>query len=308
MAQVPFSKLGILLTGGKDDLPEMPLEFWNEDVFVGLASTFGELLSIDSITASKCCLNFSRMYIGVREGTYMPVFMAFHSKLGVHNQKLVYETITFTYFLCLKADHKENQCPKVDKQKLKDPDTLDISKDLPHPPCPMAKGKKKLIWRCKTSKASATQDSKVEKQQSPRQNGSLQEDPKKDPKEDPLVEGPMEVELELNGEELETPYPLASLRIVTPCSNGRQVSPQKTRPEDPQTYPLGSGFDNLEAKPVVKGLEEKILKLINNSSLDQIAHWEEWIDSYSLDSLDDWNMKKNITRRTNLVISPLFPE
>lgn len=34
-------------------LPEMPLEFWNEDVFVGLAISFGEILSIDPIIASK---------------------------------------------------------------------------------------------------------------------------------------------------------------------------------------------------------------------------------------------------------------
>lgn len=96
-------------------LPEFPLEFWNEDVFVGLASTFGELLSTDPITASKRHLKFSRICIGVREGIDMPAFMAFHSKLGVHNQKLVYETIPFTYFLCLKADHKANQCPKAEK-------------------------------------------------------------------------------------------------------------------------------------------------------------------------------------------------
>lgn len=66
-------------------LPEFPLEFWNEDVFVGLVSTFDELLSIDPIIASKHCLKFSRICIGVKEGTNMTVSVAFHSKLGVHN-------------------------------------------------------------------------------------------------------------------------------------------------------------------------------------------------------------------------------
>ena len=96
-------------------LPKLPLEFWNEDIFVGIARTFGELLSIDPTTASKRRLNFSRICIGVREGTDMPVSIALHSKLGVHTQKLIYETIPFAYFLYLKAGHKAHQCHRVEK-------------------------------------------------------------------------------------------------------------------------------------------------------------------------------------------------
>ena len=48
-------------------LPELPLEYWNEDVFGGIARTFGELLSMDLITASKRHLNFASICIGVRE-------------------------------------------------------------------------------------------------------------------------------------------------------------------------------------------------------------------------------------------------
>ena len=89
-------------------LPELPLEFWNEGIFVGLASTFGEILSIDPITTSKRCLNYACICIGVREGTDMPKNMAFHSKIGVHVQKLIYEIVPFAYFLYLKAGHKAN--------------------------------------------------------------------------------------------------------------------------------------------------------------------------------------------------------
>ena len=70
---------------------------------------------MDLITASKKCLNFSHIYIGIREGKDMPETMAFHSKLGVHIQKLIYETIPFAFFLFLKVGHKAHQCPRVEK-------------------------------------------------------------------------------------------------------------------------------------------------------------------------------------------------
>ena len=87
-------------------LPKLPLEYWNEDVFGGIARTFGELLSTDPITASKRRLNFVHICIGVREGIDMPDFIDLHSKLGVHNYKIIYETIPFACFLCLKDGHK----------------------------------------------------------------------------------------------------------------------------------------------------------------------------------------------------------
>ena len=124
-------------------LLELPLEYWNEDVFGGIARTFGELFSTDSITASKCRLNFARICIGVREGTDMPEFVALHYKLGVHNQKIIYETIPFACFLCLKAGHKAHQCPSAAKKKITKP----ISRDLPMKSsmCPFGKGKMKML-------------------------------------------------------------------------------------------------------------------------------------------------------------------
>ena len=73
---------------------------------MGIVRTFGKLLSMDLITASTCHLNYAHICIRVSEGTDMPEFIALHSKLGVHNQKIIYETIPFACFLCLKAGHK----------------------------------------------------------------------------------------------------------------------------------------------------------------------------------------------------------
>ena len=84
-------------------LQELLLEFWNADVFVGLASSFRELLSIDSIKASKRCPTYAQICIGVREGADMPEIVAFHSKLGVHVKKLIYEMVPFACFLCFKS-------------------------------------------------------------------------------------------------------------------------------------------------------------------------------------------------------------
>ena len=100
-------------------LLELPLEFWNEDVFVGVARSFGMLLSIDLTTASKRCLSYAHICIGVGEGVDMPEVVTFHSKLGVHNQKLIYETIPFACFHCLKSRHKANQCPKSKVERKK---------------------------------------------------------------------------------------------------------------------------------------------------------------------------------------------
>ena len=99
-------------------LPELPLEFWNEEVFVGVASSFGELLSINLTTASKRHLTYAHICIGVVEGVDMLEYVSFHSKLGVHKQKMIYKMILFAYFNCLKYGHKANKCPnpKADKK------------------------------------------------------------------------------------------------------------------------------------------------------------------------------------------------
>lgn len=58
-----------------------PLEFWNEDVFVGVEKSFSEILSIDLIMTSRRRLTYARICIIVREGDDMPKVVCFHFKL-----------------------------------------------------------------------------------------------------------------------------------------------------------------------------------------------------------------------------------
>ena len=88
---------------------------------MGVANSFGELLSIDSIIASKSRLTYARICIGVREGDDMPEVVCFHSKLGTHIQKMDYESVPFACFHSLKTRHKVNQCLKVKKENKKFP-------------------------------------------------------------------------------------------------------------------------------------------------------------------------------------------
>ena len=52
--------------------PELPLEYWHEDVLVGIANSFGELLSIDLVTGAKKRLTYARICVGVVKGQDMP--------------------------------------------------------------------------------------------------------------------------------------------------------------------------------------------------------------------------------------------
>ena len=110
-------------------LPELPLEFWNKDLFVGVENYFGEILSIDPIIASRSRLTYAWICIGVREGDYMPEVVSFHSKLGTHTQQLDYESAPFACFHYLKFGHKENQCPKVKSKKKRIPSSSNLGKE-----------------------------------------------------------------------------------------------------------------------------------------------------------------------------------
>ena len=99
------------------------MEFWNDTIFAGVAKSFGELLLIDLTTVSKRRLTFSCICVGVVEGVDMPDFVSFHSKLGVHKQKMTYEMIPFVCFNCLKSRHKASKCPNAKEVKKGPPPT-----------------------------------------------------------------------------------------------------------------------------------------------------------------------------------------
>ena len=64
-------------------LPGLPLEFWVEDVFQGIAHTFVELLSLDPVTISRKRMSYARFCVGVTQGVDMPDSISLTSKLGI---------------------------------------------------------------------------------------------------------------------------------------------------------------------------------------------------------------------------------
>lgn len=93
----------------------MPLEYWAESIFFGIASSFGELLSIDPVIASKRRLTHARFYVGVAPEADMPEQIDLVSKLGTWKQHIEYETIPFACFHCKKVGHWAKSCPKKQK-------------------------------------------------------------------------------------------------------------------------------------------------------------------------------------------------
>lgn len=103
-------------------LPGLPLEYWAESIFSRIASSFGELLSIDPVTASKRRLTHARFCVGVAPEADMPEQIDLVSKLGTWKQHIEYETIPFACFHCKKVGHWAKSSPnkqKVEPKKLK---------------------------------------------------------------------------------------------------------------------------------------------------------------------------------------------
>lgn len=83
-------------------LLSLSLEHCNEEVFKGIAKSFGELLSIDPMTTAKSRLVFARIYINVNQMTDMSHSIDIISKLGKWSQAIEYESLSFTCFHCKK--------------------------------------------------------------------------------------------------------------------------------------------------------------------------------------------------------------
>ena len=83
-------------------LPSLPLEFWHEDIFKGIASSFGKLVAIDNFTASKSKLQCARIYVKVSHLKNLPEKVELISKLGKRMQEIIFEDIPNTCFVCKK--------------------------------------------------------------------------------------------------------------------------------------------------------------------------------------------------------------
>ncbi|XP_057848241.2 uncharacterized protein LOC131058428 [Cryptomeria japonica] len=92
-------------------LPGLPMEYWEEDVFVGIANSFGELIAIDPVMASRRRLIYARICVGVEPEMDMPEEIEIESKLGKPMQNIVYESIPFACFHCKKVGNWAKKCP-----------------------------------------------------------------------------------------------------------------------------------------------------------------------------------------------------
>ncbi|XP_059076573.1 uncharacterized protein LOC131875882 [Cryptomeria japonica] len=63
-------------------LSSLPMEFWFEDVFKGISSSFGDLLAIDSMTTARKRLVYARICVNVCQNTDMQSSIEIFSMLG----------------------------------------------------------------------------------------------------------------------------------------------------------------------------------------------------------------------------------
>ena len=68
---------------------------------------------MDHVTVSWRRMNYTRLCVGVYQGTDMPKSILLKSKLGIWDQHIEYESIPFTYFHCKKSGHWAKNCPSL---------------------------------------------------------------------------------------------------------------------------------------------------------------------------------------------------
>ena len=96
-------------------LPSLPLEFWHEDIFKGIASSFGELVALDNATASRSKLQSARLYVKVAKLNHLPDKVELISKLGKRMQEVVFEDLPNACYACKKLRHLVKKCPNRSK-------------------------------------------------------------------------------------------------------------------------------------------------------------------------------------------------
>ena len=83
-------------------LPGLLLEFWHEDIFKGIASSFGELVALDNATATRSKLHTARLYVKVADLNHLPDKVELISKLGRTLQEISFEDLPNACFACKK--------------------------------------------------------------------------------------------------------------------------------------------------------------------------------------------------------------
>ncbi|XP_057867841.2 uncharacterized protein LOC131075066 [Cryptomeria japonica] len=133
-------------------LPSFPLKFWHEDVFKGLASSFWELLSVDSMMAARKRIVYVPICVCVNQNTDLPSSVDIISKLGKLTQQVELETMSFVCFNCKKSGHWTKNYP-LQIDKVVAPSKINFGlKNGPH----------EKTWREKTSKVVHNEDGSIE--------------------------------------------------------------------------------------------------------------------------------------------------
>ncbi|XP_057824278.2 uncharacterized protein LOC131036411 [Cryptomeria japonica] len=97
--------------------PGLPLDYQDEDIFVGLATCFGELLSVDLMTTAKRRLVYAHICVNIKQSTDLSLEISFNLNLGKWVQKLEYETIPFACFHYKKVGYWARYFPKKPQPK-----------------------------------------------------------------------------------------------------------------------------------------------------------------------------------------------
>ena len=97
-------------------IPGLPLEFWHEEIFKGIASSFGELVALDNATVSRTNLQSARLYVKVADLNLLPEKVELISKLGKKTQKIIFEDLPNSCYACKKQGHLVKNCPSKSKK------------------------------------------------------------------------------------------------------------------------------------------------------------------------------------------------
>jgi len=74
-------------------LPSLPLQFWHEDIFKDIASSFGELVALDNATATRTKLQSAKLYVKVVDLNHLLEKVELISKLGKKTQVIIFEDL-----------------------------------------------------------------------------------------------------------------------------------------------------------------------------------------------------------------------
>ena len=96
-------------------LPSLPLEFWHEDIFKSIASSFGELVALDNVMAARTKLHSARLYVKVADLNHLPKKVELISKLGKKTQEIIFEDLRNACYACKKQGHLVKNCPSKSK-------------------------------------------------------------------------------------------------------------------------------------------------------------------------------------------------